>query len=189
MRHGNKLKKLGREASHRKAMLNNLATSVLKQGLEEEQMDRQIRTTVQKAKAVRSLVERLITYAKKGDLAAKKLAIKHIHDKDVFVGLFEKLGERYKERAGGYTRVLKLANTRHGDNAAMAVITLVENEVGKKKKKKKAKKAAVTKTKIAEEGAVVSDEHAEVVETNSEETTAKAEASPKKTAKLKKDKE
>ena len=173
MRHGNKLKKLGREASHRKAMIKNLATSILKQGLHEEQMDRQVRTTVPKAKAVRSLVERLITYGKKGDLAAKKLAAKHIHDKEVFTGLFDTLGERYKERNGGYTRILKLSSNRHGDNAEMAVITLVEDEVvAKKKKKKKAKKAAVAKPAKVEEKAEAAAEEATTDEVKSDDAPA-----------------
>jgi large subunit ribosomal protein L17 len=145
MRHGVKTKKLGRDRAHRKAMLNNLATSILLKGLEEEQMSRQVRTTVQKAKAVRSLVERLITYAKKGDLSAKRQAARFVKDKDVFKGLFSTLGERYQGRNGGYTRILKLSSNRHGDNAEMAVISLVEDEVVAKPKKKTKKVAAKPK--------------------------------------------
>ena len=142
MRHGVVGKRLSRDSAHRKAMLKNLATSVLAKGLGEDQMSRQIVTTVPKAKAVRSLVERLITYAKKGDLAARREAARFIPEKLVLKGLFEVLGKRYKDRNGGYTRVLKLSSNRHGDNAEMAMISLVEDTI-KVKPKKKAPKAKV----------------------------------------------
>jgi len=126
MRHGVKKAKLGRTAAHRKAMLNNLATSIIKQGMAEEQVDRQVRTTIQKAKAVRSLVERLVTYAKKGDLSARRQAAKFIQEPAVLQDLFDTIGPRYESRQGGYTRILKLNDNRHGDNAEMALISLVE---------------------------------------------------------------
>ena len=138
MRHGVKKAKLGRDASHRKAMLRNLAISILKQGSSEEQIDRAVKTTVQKAKAVRSMVERLITYAKKGDLSARRQAAKLIHNsksgedaetKKVLQSLFSEIGPRYKERQGGYTRIFKLSANRNGDNAEMALISLVEDDV------------------------------------------------------------
>lgn len=142
MKHGVKNNRLGRNASHRKAMLGNLATSVLLQGLNENQMDRQVRTTVAKAKTVKPLVERLITFAKKGDLSARREAAKVVHDPKVLKSLFETIGPRYSERQGGYTRVLKLDRERAGDNAEMAIITLVEDVVVKKAPKAKAKPAA-----------------------------------------------
>ena len=117
MRHGVKTKKLGRRSEHRKAMLNNLATSILRQGLAAEQLNRKVITTVPKAKVVRGLVDRLITYAKKGDLSARRQAAKFVHDAEVLQGLFSDLGPRYASRAGGYTRILKVAENRHGDNA------------------------------------------------------------------------
>ena len=80
MNHGVKKVKLGRDADHRRAMLKNLSTSVLRQGLEANQGDRAVVTTVDKAKAVRSMVERLITYAKKGDLSARRQAAKFVDD-------------------------------------------------------------------------------------------------------------
>ena len=126
MRHGVKKSKLGRNASHRKAMLRNLSISILKQGLAEEQVDRSVRTTVQKAKAVRSLVERLITYAKKGDLSSRRQAAKFVNEAEVLQQLFAEIGPRYADRQGGYTRIIKLTDNRHGDNAEMALIQLVE---------------------------------------------------------------
>jgi len=142
MKHGVKINRLGRNASHRKAMLGNLATSVLRQGLKENQMERQIRTTVAKAKTVKPLVERLITYAKKGDLSARREAAKIVHDHEVLKSLFETIGPRYSERQGGYTRVLRLDRERSGDSAEMAIITLVEDVVVKKAPKAKAKAAS-----------------------------------------------
>lgn len=142
MKHGVKNNRLGRNAEHRKAMLGNLATSVLRQGLKENQMERQVRTTVAKAKTVKPLVERLITYAKKGDLSARREAARVVHDHEVLKGLFETLAPRYGERQGGYTRVLKLDRERAGDSAEMAIISLVEDVVIKKAPKAKAKTAS-----------------------------------------------
>ncbi len=147
MRHGVKHNRLNRNTDHRRALLNNLATSVLKKGLEEEVMKRQVRTTVVKAKVVRGLVERLITYAKKGDLSARRQAARFVKEPAVLQGLFDIIGKRYATRAGGYTRVLKLGEPRKGDNADMAVIMLVEDEVRTKTKKapKRASKAKADK--------------------------------------------
>ena len=172
MRHGVKTKKIGRDRAHRKAMLNNLATSILLKGLEEEQMSRQVRTTVHKAKAVCSLVERLITYAKKGDLSAKRQAARFVKDKEAFKGLFSTLGERYQNRNGGYTRILKLSSNRHGDNAEMAIISLVEDEVISKPKKKKARKTTA-KPKVSPKAEVATEE---TKTSNSETVKAASEA-------------
>lgn len=148
MRHGVKTKKLGHSAEHKKAILRNLATSVLRQGLETETVDRQVKTTVTKAKVVRSMVERLVTYAKKGDLSARRQAAKFVMDPKVLQGLFDVIGPRYAGRAGGYTRVLKLGTNRVGDAAEMALIGLVEDEVPAK-----AKKAAPKQVKASEKAA------------------------------------
>ncbi len=148
MRHGVVGNRLNRTSSHRKAMLKNLATSVLIKGMEEEQMERQIVTTVPKAKAVRGLVERLITYAKQGDLAARRQAARFVPDPKALQALFETIGPRYQARQGGYTRVLKLSQNRHGDNAEMAIISLVENDIVQKPKKKPARKKAQAGKKV-----------------------------------------
>lgn len=130
-------------------MLNNLATSILRQGLNPDQLDRKVITTVPKAKVVRGLVDRLITYAKKGDLSARRQAAKFVHDSDVLKGLFSDLGPRYATRAGGYTRVLKVAENRKGDNAEMALITLVEDEVTPRRATRKPAKTTATKKPAA----------------------------------------
>lgn len=155
-RHGVVGKRLGRNVGHRKALLKNLATSVIAQGLKEEPMERHVVTTVTKAKAIRGLVERLITYAKQGDLAARRQAARFVTQPKVLTGLFDVLGKRYAKRAGGYTRVLKLSGNRVGDASQMAVISLVEEDIKPKTRKKagagsasakpaKAKKVDITK--------------------------------------------
>ena len=146
-RHGVVGKRLGRNVGHRKALLKNLATSVIAQGLNEEPMERQVRTTVTRAKQVRGLVERLITYAKKGDLAARREAARVITQPATLQGLFDVLGKRYSKRPGGYTRVLKMSGQRHGDASHMAVISLVEEEIAPKTRKKAPKAAAAKKPK------------------------------------------
>jgi large subunit ribosomal protein L17 len=147
-RHGVVGKRLGRNVGHRKALLKNLATSVLTQGLKDEPMERQVITTITRAKQVRGLVERLITYAKKGDLAARREAARFVTVPETLQGLFDVLSKRYSKRPGGYTRVLKLGAQRHGDASPMAVIALVEEEITPKTRKK-APKAAAKKSKAA----------------------------------------
>jgi len=123
MRHRNAGRKLNRTASHRTAMFANMAAALVRH--------EQIVTTLPKAKELRPFVERLITLAKRGDLHARRLAMARIRDEAMVRKLFEALGPRYAARPGGYTRVLK-AGFRHGDNAPMAVIELVDrNEEAK----------------------------------------------------------
>src|SRR3954470_1505088 len=149
MRHGVKRNRLNRNTDHRRGMLNNLATSVLLQGLKAEQLERGVVTTVAKAKVVRGLVERLITYAKKGDLSARREAARFVKDPKVLQGLFSDLGGRYAKRQGGYTRVLKLAERRQGDSSELALITLVEEEISPRKPKKAVKSKAAAKPRVA----------------------------------------
>ena len=144
-RHGVVGKRLSRNVGHRKALLKNLATSVIAQGLKEEPMERHVVTTVTKAKAVRGLVERLITYAKQGDLAARRQAARFVTQPKVLSGLFETLAPRYAKRAGGYTRVLKLSGNRVGDAAQLAMITLVEEDIKPKTRKKAGTKGSAAK--------------------------------------------
>lgn len=143
MRHGVKNKKLGVNAQHKRAILRSLATSILEKGLETEQGNRYIRTTLHKAKLAKSVVDRLITYAKKGDLSARREAARFVRDPKVVQGLFDVLGPRYASRNGGYTRVLKLGPNRPGDAAEMALIGLVEDEVVEKTVKPSQKKVEV----------------------------------------------
>ncbi len=125
MRHGKAQRKLGRTQSHRKALFANMAASLIQH--------EQIVTTLPKAKELKPIMDKLITLAKKGDLAARRQAIAQIRDVDQVKKLFDILGGRYKERHGGYTRVLK-AGFRFGDNAAVAVIELVDRDVNEKGK-------------------------------------------------------
>ncbi len=116
MRHRNKNKILGREKSPRELMLRNLASSIL--------LYEKVKTTKAKAQAVRPLVERMITSSKAGDLTARRGLIKILLQKNAIKKTIEVLGVRYKERPGGYTRVVKLG-TRQGDGAEMVQIELV----------------------------------------------------------------
>lgn len=136
MRHLVSGRKLNRTASHRKAMLSNLAVSIL----DEER----VTTTLAKAKEVRSVVERLITYGKKGDLSSIRMAARRINDKTVLKKLFDDIAKGYKDREGGYTRIIKVDN-RKGDNAPMSIIELVGRGTSDavRKRKKKAKKTQV----------------------------------------------
>ena len=117
MRHRKKGRHLGRTASHRRATLRNMATSLFRH--------ERIETTEAKAKELRPFAERLITLARRGDLHARRLARRSIDDREVLGKLFEDLGPRFAERPGGYTRVLKLG-ARKGDGADMALIELVD---------------------------------------------------------------
>ena len=125
MRHGVKNKKLGVNAQHKRAILRALTTSILEKGMETDQNKRYVRTTLHKAKLVRGAVERMITYAKKGDLSARREAARFVMDPKVLQDLFNTIGPRYANRNGGYTRVLKLGPNRAGDAAEMAIIKLV----------------------------------------------------------------
>jgi len=119
MRHGLAGRKLGVTSSHRRAMLRNLAVGLFKH--------EQITTTLPKAKTLRPVAERLITLGKAGGLAARRRAIATLGDEKVVAKLLGPLAERYRGRAGGYTRVLK-AGVRYGDAANMAVIELVDRD-------------------------------------------------------------
>jgi large subunit ribosomal protein L17 len=119
MRHGKAGRKLSRTPSHRKAMFANMAASLI--------THEQIVTTLPKAKELKPIVDKLVTLGKRGDLHARRQAISEIGDKAAVGKLFETLGPRYKDRNGGYTRVLK-AGFRQGDSAPVAVIELVDRD-------------------------------------------------------------
>ena len=130
MRHGVDGRKFGRNTSHRVAMLKNLANNLIKH----EQMV----TTIQKAKEARRVTEKLITLAKKDTLNSRRLAFARTRDQEVVAKLFGDLVTRYKDRNGGYTRIVKISETRWGDAAKMAMIEMVDHpELSKKKKKAK----------------------------------------------------
>jgi large subunit ribosomal protein L17 len=119
MRHGFALRKLNRTHAHRKAMFANMAGSLIRH--------EQITTTLPKAKELKSVVDKLVTLSKKGGLANRRLAAAQLKEDVLVQKLFSTLADRYKDRAGGYTRVLK-AGFRHGDNAPLAVIELVDRD-------------------------------------------------------------
>jgi large subunit ribosomal protein L17 len=119
MRHGLHGRRFNRTASHRKAMFANMAASLIKH--------EQIKTTLPKAKDLRRVIDRLITLGKRGDLHARRQALSVLRDTEITAKLFDDLAERYKERNGGYSRVLK-AGHRYGDMAPMAVIELVDRD-------------------------------------------------------------
>ena len=119
MRHGKVHRKLNRTAEHRRAMFANMCAALIKH--------EQIVTTLPKAKELRPIVEKLVTLGKKGGLAMRRQAISEMRDLDQTRKLFDVIATRYKDRQGGYTRIIK-AGYRYGDNAAMAVIELVDRD-------------------------------------------------------------
>ncbi len=110
------LRKLGLSSAHRKAMLRNQVTSLLR--------EEKIETTVSKAKETKRMAEKMITLAKRGDLHARRQALAYVHDEEVVKKLFDEIGPKYADRNGGYTRVLKLG-PRRGDGAEIAILELV----------------------------------------------------------------
>ena len=146
MRHGNGLRKLNRTSSHRLAMLRNMTVSLLRH--------EEIRTTLPKAKALRRVAEPMITLGKKPSLANRRLAFDRLRDRGIVAKLFDDLGPRYAKRNGGYLRILKMG-FRKGDNAPLALVTLLDRpqtdaapagdeEKASKKKTKKTEQAAAS---------------------------------------------
>jgi large subunit ribosomal protein L17 len=125
MRHGNAHRKLNRTHEHRRAMFANMAAALIKH--------EQIVTTLPKAKDLRPIVEKLVTLGKRGDLHARRQALAEMRDSAMVKKLFEVLGPRYRDRPGGYTRVLK-AGFRYGDSAPIAVIEFVDRDEAAKGK-------------------------------------------------------
>ena len=119
MKHNIKNKKLNKTSSHRKAMFMNLSNALIKH--------EQITTTLPKAKELKRFVEKIITLGKNGDLLSRRKAISTLQDQAMVKKIFDILAKRFKDRAGGYTRIIKLGN-RFGDNAPMAVIELVDRD-------------------------------------------------------------
>ena len=152
MRHQVDGRKLGRTAAHRRALYKNLVISLI--------THERIRTTTPKAKEARRLAERMITFAKKGDLSARRHVASILNDKKAVQKLFDELGPRYAERAGGYTRVMRLSGLRKGDGAEMALLEFVKD--GDRPAKKKARKAAPKKKAAprAKKAAAKADEQA-----------------------------
>ena len=119
--------KLGRTTSHRKAMLRTMVTSLLKY--------EKIQTTDMKAKELKKVADKMITLGKRGDLHARRQAASYVRERDVVGKLFGEMSERYKDRSGGYTRIVK-SGYRAGDNAPMSIIEFVRNAEAEKPRKK-----------------------------------------------------
>ncbi len=137
MRHRKSGRKLGVTTKHRKAMFRNMATDLLRNG--------RINTTDTKAKEIRRVVEKLVTLGKNGSLHARRKALGYVRDRAVVEKLFSELAQRYMERPGGYTRIVKLGY-RRGDNAPISLIELVTEEYKAKRKRRKAKPKTETKS-------------------------------------------
>lgn len=145
MRHRQKGRKLGRTKSHRNLMLRNLVTSLFS--------NESVRTTEAKAKEARRLAERMVSYAKRGDLHARRQVLRHINDQDIVRKLFDSIAPRFEGREGGYTRIIKLTR-RHGDGAPVAILELTEkSEEAAKKEEKKVTRAARKAAGAEEEAA------------------------------------
>ncbi len=142
MRHRMSGRKLNRTSSHRKAMFSNMAASLLRH--------EQISTTLPKAKELRSIADKMITLGKRGDLHARRQAHSFLQDGEAVAKLFDSLADRYKDRPGGYTRVLK-AGFRYGDAAPMAVIELVDRDEDAKGAEDRARHEAMLEDEDVEE--------------------------------------
>lgn len=126
MRHQKTGRKLGRTASHRKAMFRNMVTSLFEH--------ERIETTDAKAKELRKIAEKMITLGRKGDLHSRRQVLRVIQNKEIVKNLFDTIAPRYQDRNGGYTRIFKVGR-RHGDNAPLSIIELIpEGGIGASKK-------------------------------------------------------
>jgi large subunit ribosomal protein L17 len=155
MRHGKKFNHLGRKTAHRKAMLANMACSIIEH--------KRINTTLAKAKAIRTFIEPLITKSKADTTHNRRIVFSYLRDKHAVTELFKEISVKVADRPGGYIRIIKLGN-RQGDNAPMAMVELVDyNEIYNPKGKKAKKSTRRGRSKKAET--------VETVETTSEETS------------------
>jgi len=161
MRHGKKVNHLGRTDSHRKAMMSNMATSLI--------LHKRITTTLAKAKALRGYVEPILTKSKNDTTHSRRIVFSYLQDKDAVTILFREIAEKIANRPGGYTRIIKMEN-RLGDNAEMAMIELVDyntvygTDVAKTEKKSTRRRggASKAKTAVTADEAVVVEPKAEV---------------------------
>lgn len=162
MRHGKKFNHLGRKTAHRKAMLSNMAGSLIEH--------KRVMTTVQKAKALRKVVEPLVTRSKENTTHNRRIAFAVLRQKEVVTELFNVVGPKVGDRPGGYTRIIKTGN-RQGDNAEMCMIELVDfNDMyGKDEKKKTTRRSRRAKTEAVEAAPVA---EVSAVEEESKEESA-----------------
>jgi len=179
MRHRKATVRLNRNASHRKAMFRNMVTSLLR--------EERVETTVPKAKECRRIAERMITFAKRGDLHARRQVARVVRDSDVVKKLFDEIGPRFSERPGGYTRILK-TGFRAGDNAPLSILELVERSGGTSKDAKAAKEEkpkAKAKTSAKKPAAKKPAAKKSTAKKPAAKAAAKKSAAKKKTTKKK----
>ena len=176
MRHNKKFNHLGRKTAHRKAMLSNMATSLL--------IHKRIKTTVAKAKALRLYVEPLITKSKNDSTHSRRIVFSYLRSKEAVTELFRDISEKVADRPGGYTRIIKLGN-RLGDNAEMCMIELVdynEHMLSTKETKKKSRRSRRGGAKKADETTTATETKTEAkaeVKTEAKEETPKADTKKK----------
>lgn len=178
MRHGNKVNNLGRKSAHRKAMLSNMASSLI--------LHKRISTTVAKAKALRGYVEPLLTKSKTDTTHSRRIVFSYLQNKEIVTELFRDVAPKIADRTGGYTRIIR-TGYRLGDNAEMCIIELVDfneiytNEKAKKttRRSRRGGKAGSEETVAATEVEAKAEEVVEVTEepTSSEEPAADTESS------------
>ena len=179
MRHKISGRKLKRNSTHRKALLMNLSKSLIKHG--------RIKTTLAKAKELRTFIEPLITKSKTDELHKKRIVMKKLNDWELVIKLFEEIGPKFKDRNGGYTRILRLDKKRYGDASQMAFIEIIdsfqaevdiedESETKKEDKKKKKAKEEVETVETAEATTEETKEEETTTEEAKEEETTTEEA-------------
>ncbi len=178
MKHRARARKLGRSSSHRLAMLRNMVTSLLDH--------ERIRTTDAKAKEVRRVADRMITLGKRGDLHARRRALRIIRRREVAAKVFDELADRYRERPGGYTRVVKLGR-RAGDAAPLSIVELVREEAvaakpAGKTRKKAARAASGDEGRKASARKTAATGKKAAAKKTSKKATAKKKPAAKKTA-------
>ncbi len=169
MRHQRTNRKLGMKTAHRLSMLRNMATSLV--------IHERLRTTETRAKEVRRVVEKMITLGKQGDLAARRRAARVIRGNAAVQKLFGEIAPRYTERAGGYTRMIKIGH-RNGDNAPMVIIELVESELPKRQKRKKKPEQAAAPAAAAPKAEEAVEEKAEATAASDEPAAEEAAPAP-----------
>jgi len=178
MRHRKKTKKLGRKTAHRKALLSNMAISLIKH--------KSIQTTTVKAKVLRSYIEKLITMAKKDTIAARREVYSKVHSRDIVKILFDEVAPKFADKEGGYTRITKIG-FRKGDGAETALIELLlekEEKKPKKTEKKSAKKT--TKEKVEKKAVKKETEESKEPKAEKEEIAVEKEAKKEKDEDVKK---
>ncbi len=186
MRHGKKVNHLGRTASHRKAMLSNMASSLI--------LHKRITTTVAKAKALRTYVEPLLTKSKDDSTHNRRTVFSYLQNKDVVTELFRTVAPKIADRPGGYTRIIR-TGYRLGDNAEMCMIELVDfneiytNEKAKKTTRRSRRGAGAAKTEATATEEVVEAVEVETVETAPEAAAEETPEAPEESSEEKEDKE